>query len=92
MLQHALEHVGVVVHAELVRDRQQQGVRGRDGLVASELLDEPIAGPDAPALAEALLIVVSGDLAMRLREGAPADTSAARAVAEAVVDRWADRG
>ncbi len=51
-------------------------------------LAEPVAGPDAGALAEALLLVVSGDLAMRLRDGYPADAHTARAVAEAVIDRW----
>lgn len=55
-------------------------------------LAEPVAGPDAAALAEALLLVVSGDLAMRLRDGSPADAHTARAVAEAVIDRWAHRG
>jgi AcrR family transcriptional regulator len=54
-------------------------------------LAQPVAGSDAVTLAEALLLVVSGDLAMRLRVGSPADTRTARTVAEAVVDRWTDR-
>lgn len=54
-------------------------------------LAEPVAGADAAVLAEALLLVVSGDLAMRLRAGAPADTRLSRAVADAVIDRWAAR-
>jgi AcrR family transcriptional regulator len=61
----------------------------RDRLTA---LAEPVAGSDAVTLAEALLLVVSGDLAMRLRNGSPVDTRIARTVAEAVVSRWADRG
>ncbi|MDX6366927.1 MAG: hypothetical protein QOK30_2003 [Nocardioidaceae bacterium] len=60
----------------------------RDRLTA---LAEPVAGSDAVTLAEALLLVVSGDLAMRLRNGSQADTRIARAVAEAVVDRWINR-
>ena len=52
----------------------------------------PVAGPAAPALAEALLLVVSGDLAMRLRDGVPGDGATARAVADAIIDRWEDRG
>jgi AcrR family transcriptional regulator len=58
-------------------------------------LAAPVAGPDAGALAEALLLVVSGDLAMRLRTGGTGGTAAARttrAVAEAVVAQWTDRG
>ena len=35
-----LEDVGVVLDAELVRDRQQHGVGGRDRLVAGQLLDQ----------------------------------------------------
>jgi AcrR family transcriptional regulator len=53
-------------------------------------LAEPVAGPDAVALAEALLLVVSGELAMRLRSGV-ADSGTARVVAEAVVDHWTAR-
>jgi len=54
-------------------------------------LARPVAGADAAELAEELLLVVSGDLAMRLRDGAAADSRRARAVAGAVVDRWAAR-
>jgi AcrR family transcriptional regulator len=51
-------------------------------------LAEPVAGRRGAAeLAEALLLVVSGDLAMRLRPDGPTDTSAARKIAEAVVER-----
>jgi hypothetical protein len=46
-----------------------------------------VAGPAAAELAEALLLVVSGDLAMRLRPAGPSDASAARKIAEAVVER-----
>jgi AcrR family transcriptional regulator len=54
-------------------------------------LAAPVAGPDAGTLAEELLLVVSGDLAMRLRTGGSASARTTRAVAEAVVDRWAGR-
>jgi AcrR family transcriptional regulator len=50
-------------------------------------LAEPVAGPRAAELAEALMLVVSGDLAMRLRPDGPSDASAARRIAEAVVER-----
>jgi AcrR family transcriptional regulator len=60
----------------------------RDRLTA---LAEPVVGSDAATLAEALLLVLSGDLAMRLRNGGPVDTRIARTVAEAVVNRWTDR-
>jgi AcrR family transcriptional regulator len=53
-------------------------------------LAEPVAGPDAGTLAEELLLVLSGDLAMRLRNGSTVDTRIARTVAEAVVNRWTD--
>ncbi|MDX6327028.1 MAG: hypothetical protein QOK15_3382 [Nocardioidaceae bacterium] len=55
-------------------------------------LAEPVVGSDAVTLAEALLLVVSGDLAMRLRNGSPADTRIARTVAEAVINRWTAHG
>jgi len=51
-------------------------------------LAEPLAGRDASALAEALLLIVSGELAMRLRERSSADSRTARTVAEAAIDRW----
>ena len=50
-------------------------------------LAEPVAGPAAAELAESLLLVVSGDLAMRLRAAGPSDTSVARRIAEAIVHR-----
>ena len=40
MSDHALDEVGVVVDAELVGDRQQHGVGGRDRLVLGQLLHE----------------------------------------------------
>ena len=47
-------------------------------------LAEPVAGPNAPTLAEQLVLIVSGDLAMRLRTPGH-DTSVARAIAAAMV-------
>lgn len=49
-------------------------------------LAEPVAGRRAAELAEALLLVVSGDLAMRLRTGRPTEATGARAIAETVVE------
>ncbi len=50
-------------------------------------LAEPVAGTSAPAVAEALLLLVSGQLAMRLRP-APARVhrSGARELAELLLD------
>lgn len=70
-----------VVAAEVRRDTEE--LRGRLTALAA-----PVAGRDAPALAEELLLVVSGDLAMRLRTGSRSGTRTARSVAEAVLDRW----
>ena len=50
-------------------------------------LAEPLAGPRAAELAEQVLLVFSGHLAMRLRSVGSTDTSVAREIAEAVVDR-----
>jgi AcrR family transcriptional regulator len=47
-------------------------------------LAEPVVGDDAPALAEQLLLVVSGDLAMRLRD-ADRDPAAARSIARTLI-------
>ena len=65
----AVQQVRVVVDAELVRDRQQQRVRGGDRLVLGELLDELVglpgirlAEPGRAAVDEADLV-----LAARLR-------------------------
>lgn len=69
------------VAAQVRRDTEE--LRGRLAGLAV-----PLVGDDAAALAEELLLVVSGDLAMRLRAGAAGDTSTARAVADAVLDRW----
>jgi len=71
-----------VLAAAIQRDTDD--LRGRLTALAA-----PVAGADAGALAEALLLVVSGDLAMRLRSRGPAGARPGRAVAEAVVDRWA---
>jgi len=49
-------------------------------------LAAPVAGERGDELAEALVLVVSGHLAMRLRDGAAASSGPARAVAEALVD------
>lgn len=51
-----------------------------------EGLAEPAAGARAPALARALALIVSGQLAMRLRNAGPADVDLARAVAETLID------
>src|SRR5690606_8468599 len=42
MGQHRLQHVGVVVDAELVRDGDEQRVGGGDRLVLGKLLDQPV--------------------------------------------------
>src|SRR6185503_17631145 len=42
ILEDALEHVGVVVHAELIGDREEQRIRCHDGLVTGELFDERV--------------------------------------------------
>jgi len=49
-------------------------------------LAEPVAGEHADALAEALEVAYSGDLARRLRPGDPGTAGAARAVATLLVD------
>ncbi|MGD9960707.1 TetR/AcrR family transcriptional regulator [Nocardioides sp.] len=58
-------------------------------------LAEPLAGPGAAELAEEILLVFSGQLAMRLRSDGPTDTSLARRIAEAVAARastgWSPR-
>ena len=50
-------------------------------------LAEPLVGPDAPLLAQQVLLVFSGQLAMRLRPDGSTDSSVARTVAAAVVER-----
>ena len=50
-----------------------------------EALAEPLVGVRAPAVAGALVLIASGQLAMRLRDGS-AGTGVARAVAETLVD------
>lgn len=49
-------------------------------------LAEPLVGPDAAELADALTLIVSGDLAMRLRPDQPATAGTGRALAELLVD------
>src|SRR4029453_8478425 len=39
-LEDAVDGMGVVVHAQLIRNGQEQGVGGGDGLVGGELFDE----------------------------------------------------
>ena len=63
----AVQQVRVVVDAELVRDRQQQRVRGGDRLVPGELLDELVGLPGVrlaesgqPAVDEADLVLAAG--------------------------------
>ena len=46
----------------------------------------PLVGRHAPGLADALMLIVSGDLAMRLRPDRPADPGTGRALAELLVD------
>jgi AcrR family transcriptional regulator len=46
----------------------------------------PLAGERAPALAEALALIVSGQLAMRLRDGRHAEVALGRAIAETLID------
>src|SRR5262245_35018392 len=41
----ALDRVCVVVHTQLVRDREEQGISRRDGLVAGELLNQRVGLP-----------------------------------------------
>lgn len=50
-------------------------------------LAEPVAGAGGDALADALLLVFSGDLAMRLRPGPAAAAGTAREVARLLVER-----
>jgi AcrR family transcriptional regulator len=49
-------------------------------------LSAPLVGAGAAGLAEQVLLVFSGHLAMRLRSAGPTDTSVARKIAEALVD------
>src|SRR5258705_1430150 len=88
VLEDAFEHVGVVVHAQLIRDREEQRIGRRDGLVAGERLDEDVglrgvrAAEDGPRVGVdvADLILVAGIVAEVLavavvddREDAAAD-------------------
>ncbi|RLV48451.1 TetR/AcrR family transcriptional regulator [Nocardioides mangrovicus] len=52
----------------------------------------PLAGARAAALAEQLLLIVSGDLAMRLRATTLTDSRAARSVAAAVIAAFEQDG
>src|SRR5258706_20710 len=71
VLEDAFEHVGVVVHAQLIRDREEQRIGRRDGLVAGERLDEDVglrgvrAAEDGPSVGVdvADLILVAGIVA-----------------------------
>ena len=65
--EHALDEVGVVVDPELVRDGEQQGVRGRDSLVLGEVLDQLVglagvrlAEPGDSAVEVADLVLAAG--------------------------------
>lgn len=49
-------------------------------------LAEPLVGPQADRLVDALMVILSGQLAMRLRPGRPVASGTARAVAELLVD------
>ena len=50
-----------------------------------ETLAEPVVGGRATAVADALALIASGQLAMRLRDGSAVGVGVARAVAESVV-------
>lgn len=49
-------------------------------------LARPLVGAQAPRLADALMLILSGQLAMRLRPGRPAPAGTGRAVAELLLD------
>lgn len=51
-----------------------------------EALVQPVVGAPSPLLVDALVLVVSGQLAMRLRDGATPDVAIARAVAGTLLD------
>ncbi|WP_139984249.1 TetR/AcrR family transcriptional regulator [Nocardioides litoris] len=70
-------------------------VRQDSDALRTRLLDlsRPVAGERAPDLAEELLLVVTGHLALRLRPGRrPPGLAVARRVAEALVDRASGAG
>lgn len=75
----AAEYVDAPQELRTVLDRETDTLRRRLTETA-----RPLVGDGAPALAAQLLLVVSGSLAMRLRDPG-ADTSTARAVAEALL-------
>ncbi|MEP9362724.1 TetR/AcrR family transcriptional regulator [Nocardioides sp. CN2-186] len=58
----------------------------------TELAAPVVGSRRAEGLAESLLLVVSGDLAMRLRTGGAGDSTLARSVADAVVDAALSHG
>lgn len=71
-----------------------QAVRQETASLRTRLreLAEPVAGPRAAELADALALVYSGDLAMRLRPGVPdVDPGTPRRVAELLVEQLASR-
>src|SRR5262245_3539074 len=49
VLEDAFEHVGVVIHTQLVRDREEQRIGRPDRLVAREFLDQHIGFRDVRA-------------------------------------------
>jgi AcrR family transcriptional regulator len=72
-------------YADPPEEISQAVARDTDTLRARLLyLAEPVVGPGAPALAEQLVLIVSGDLAMRLR-GPGHDTAIARSIAAALI-------
>ncbi|MEV7933842.1 helix-turn-helix domain-containing protein [Curtobacterium sp. NPDC089185] len=75
----AAEYVDAPQELRTVLDRETDTLRRRLTEAA-----RPLVGDGAPALAAQLLLVVSGSLAMRLRDPG-ADSSTARAVAEALL-------
>ncbi|WIA99521.1 MULTISPECIES: TetR/AcrR family transcriptional regulator [unclassified Curtobacterium] len=75
----AAEYVDAPADVRAVLDRETDTLRRRLTETA-----RPLVGAAAPALAEQLLLVVSGSLAMRLRDAA-GGTATARAVAVALL-------
>src|SRR5580765_357255 len=88
VLEDTFDHVGVVVHAQLIRDREEQRVGRGDGLVAGKHLDEHVglrsvrAAKDGPRVGVGVtdLVLVTGVAAKILvvavvddREDAAAD-------------------
>src|SRR2546425_8395789 len=91
VLEDAIEHVGVVVHTQLVRDREEQRIGRLDSLVAREFFDQHVgfrgvrAAEDGPRVRVdvADLVLVSG-VATEVRPVAVVDERE-----DAAADRYA---